>query len=868
MENLKNLEKIAKIFQPQNIITSEEIDQVLKGIMEILASYKKGTDAINEETKAVVNILLDKVVQSNKQTLDKAETVLDDRMTDLETLLKDVKQMINDVEEIASNVRDGKDADEEKIVEDVVSRIKLEPTIVTLSAEEVRDRLSSLKDEARLDKSAIKGLDKILQQTDLDYAIATLQQQTSFLINKGGLKVVSHDASLTGDGTPESPLAVAGGGSGITLQTDGTPNGSQTLLNLVEGTNMTITDDGNGNITFDATGGSGSPGGSTTQLQYNNAGAFGGISGATTDGTAVIYTTGNLKGTDIKASTSAGLEILSNNGTVVSLHGAGGGANNTFYGTIKADYATATTVPYLDASKNLISSAVTPTELGYVSGVTSSIQTQLNAKEAALTFSTGLTRSTNTITSNLSTGISGGQSVVGGVAASETLTLSSTSHATKGKILFGTSAYDEVNNRLGIGTASPTYKLHVTDTTTTTSGSDTLLYASLATTTSSSTAAHAAGYFDLSARPAVGESITTGRAAYYQADNDGAGTVSTLYGINTYGRNTSTGTVTNCYGNYSLVQNTNTGSIGTAYGLRGAVENSNTGTITTGQALAVNVSNTSTGTITNAYGMQISTTNTSGTITNWYGIRINAISGNAPATARYPLYILDTGNSYFAGNLGLGQTTPTAVLHLKAGTASASTAPLKFTAGTVNTTPEAGTMEFTNAEDGLTFTAVSTRRQIVLDTATQTLTNKTIQAPLIDYVIEPASDDTYEGEATNDINAGDTIAQWDLTYLDSTSGRWEFADADAVATSGGVLLALAAAAGTDGNPMNVVFRGVVRNDGWTWSGAGKPLYVSTTAGGMTETAPSGASDVIRVVGYTLSDDAIYFNPDNTWVVHT
>ena len=75
--------------------------------------------------------------------------------------------------------------------------------------------------------------------------------------------------------------------------------------------------------------------------------------------------------------------------------------------------------------------------------------------EVPLTFSTGLTRTTNTITSNLSTGIAGGQSVKGGTVASENLTLTSTAHATKGKILFGTSAYDEVNNRLGIGTDSP-----------------------------------------------------------------------------------------------------------------------------------------------------------------------------------------------------------------------------------------------------------------------------------------------------------------------------------------------------------------------------------------------------------------------------
>lgn len=77
------------------------------------------------------------------------------------------------------------------------------------------------------------------------------------------------------------------------------------------------------------------------------------------------------------------------------------------------------------------------------------------------TFSTGLTDAAGTITANLSTGVSGGQSVIGGTAASNSLTLSSTSNATKGKLLFGSSAYDEANNRLGIQQASPTSKLQV-----------------------------------------------------------------------------------------------------------------------------------------------------------------------------------------------------------------------------------------------------------------------------------------------------------------------------------------------------------------------------------------------------------------------
>ncbi|MBC7426718.1 MAG: hypothetical protein H7321_09305 [Bacteroidia bacterium] len=82
--------------------------------------------------------------------------------------------------------------------------------------------------------------------------------------------------------------------------------------------------------------------------------------------------------------------------------------------------------------------------------------------ESPLTFSTGLTRTGNTITNNLSTGIAGGQSIFGGIAAGENLTLNSTSNATKGKIFFGAnSVYDEVSNRLGLGTTNPGGKLEL-----------------------------------------------------------------------------------------------------------------------------------------------------------------------------------------------------------------------------------------------------------------------------------------------------------------------------------------------------------------------------------------------------------------------
>ena len=49
--------------------------------------------------------------------------------------------------------------------------------------------------------------------------------------------------------------AISPSTSGLLLQTNGTNNPVQTLLNLVQGSGITITDDGAGNITFTATGG-------------------------------------------------------------------------------------------------------------------------------------------------------------------------------------------------------------------------------------------------------------------------------------------------------------------------------------------------------------------------------------------------------------------------------------------------------------------------------------------------------------------------------------------------------------------------------------------------------------------------------------
>ncbi len=78
---------------------------------------------------------------------------------------------------------------------------------------------------------------------------------------------------------------------------------------------------------------------------------------------------------------------------------------------------------------------------------------------------------------------------------------------------------------------------------------------------------------------------------------------------------------------------------------------------------------------------------------------------------------MTTQNITIAGaTLGIMQTSPTAKLHLGAGTATGNTAPLKFTTGTALTTPEDGAIEYHSSH--LYFTIGSTRYQLDQQTAT------------------------------------------------------------------------------------------------------------------------------------------------------
>lgn len=218
-------------------------------------------------------------------------------------------------------------------------------------------------------------------------------------------------------------------------------------------------------------------------------------------------------------------------------------------------------------------------------------------------------------------------------------------------------------------------------------------------------------------------------------------------------------------------------------------------------------------------------------------------------------------------------------------------------------------------------TAGTNTASVVTVGGTQTLTNKTLTAPVISTITNtgtltlPTSTDTLVGRATTDtltnktltsptINtatlggaqqlsegaglrldqtlsadgtysgltiagtAGATLAFGDLIYLAAADSRWELCDADATATAGPVWIGMCVlAAAADGDPTVILLQGNIRADAAFPSlTISAPAFVSTTAGDIQVAAPSGTGDVVRIVGHAITADVLYFNPSTDYVV--
>lgn len=236
--------------------------------------------------------------------------------------------------------------------------------------------------------------------------------------NVGANSVLARAAASSGDVSEVSLTASQLLGRGST--------GDVAAITL--GTNLSMS-----GTTLNATGG-GTPAGSTTQVQFNNAGAFGADADFTYNSTTNTLTVaGEVVTGNIQTNSSGGGRLQTNGGSDALGWGFGGSVNGTLYGGWDYDAGTADRILSLNGTKTItaLDTATYPnlTELSYVKGVSSAIQTQLNARSTASFTTIAVSGQSDVVadsTADTLTLVAGSNVTITTNAGTDTITIAST----------------------------------------------------------------------------------------------------------------------------------------------------------------------------------------------------------------------------------------------------------------------------------------------------------------------------------------------------------------------------------------------------------------------------------------------------------
>lgn len=100
----------------------------------------------------------------------------------------------------------------------------------------------------------------------------------------------------------------------------------------------------------------------------------------------------------------------------------------------------------------------------------------------------------------------------------------------------------------------------------------------------------------------------------------------------------------------------------------------------------------------------------------------------------------------------------------------------------------------------------------------------------------------------------------------AANGHFNTTNATSSATSPCVGLAMDTGTGVK----RILVQGVLRFDAWSWNtgpGTLGLIYISNSAGTLSQSQPSGTDEVIQPVGWALSDNCIYFAPSMIYLTH-
>lgn len=171
-EDLQNLQTLLSALRKDHLGREEflkEFERVLAFVKQLKNTNKQVISGAYER----VNLLALRLKENNEQDIEKAKLemtgLIEDYLAKTETATNQKMREVDEKVKELKNGIDGKDADEQAIADKVLREVqspiieKIEKNLPKLG-EPIRDALELLSGDQRLDKSAIRGLDELLEK--------------------------------------------------------------------------------------------------------------------------------------------------------------------------------------------------------------------------------------------------------------------------------------------------------------------------------------------------------------------------------------------------------------------------------------------------------------------------------------------------------------------------------------------------------------------------------------------------------------------------------------------------------------------------------------------------------------------------------
>lgn len=218
----------------EDSLTKKEFDKLADELISLATDIGDRSKKEIEQMRADLEAMANRIRVNMETDTESARSSIEEEMNRLrfahEALIAEAQAKLDSVRD----GQDGKQADEEAVVQRVLSLIPTPEKTEEETPESVRDMLETLEDDNRLDKSAVKGIE------DIEKKIVGLAEIASTPRGGGGVNVhvngqfIGHvqQIEFTGSGITTSLVSgktvlVVTGGSGVTaVETPtGTVNG-------------------------------------------------------------------------------------------------------------------------------------------------------------------------------------------------------------------------------------------------------------------------------------------------------------------------------------------------------------------------------------------------------------------------------------------------------------------------------------------------------------------------------------------------------------------------------------------------------------------------------------------------------------------